>query len=122
MKITIAGPAHPYRGGIAEFSNRLAQQFRAEGHTIDLVTYERLLFDVMIGDSTLFSRDDEVETAWKFIEPVQKVWAENKDIKIFGYPAGTWGPEHDNDLFEGDGLTWRYPCKNLADDGLYCEL
>lgn len=84
--------------------------------------YERLLYDVMIGDSTLFSRDDEVETAWKFLEPIQKAWANDPAIKIFGYPAGTWGPEHANDLIEGDGLTWRYPCKNLADDELYCEL
>jgi glucose-6-phosphate 1-dehydrogenase len=84
--------------------------------------YERLLHDVMDGDSTLFSRDDEVETAWKFLEPVQKAWKNNKAIKIFGYPAGTWGPEHANDLIEGKGLTWRYPCKNLADEELYCEL
>ena len=84
--------------------------------------YERLLHDVMEGDSTLFSRDDEVEMAWKFLEPIQKAWANNKDIKIFGYPAGTWGPEHANDLIEGEGLTWRYPCKNLADEELYCEL
>jgi glucose-6-phosphate 1-dehydrogenase len=84
--------------------------------------YERLLHDVMLGDETLFSRDDEVETAWKFLEPIQKAWANNKSIKMFGYPAGTWGPEHANDLIEGEGLTWRYPCKNLADEELYCEL
>lgn len=84
--------------------------------------YERLLYDVMLGDSTLFSRDDEVETAWKFLEPIQLAWANNTEIKVFGYPAGTWGPEHANDLIEGEGLTWRYPCKNLADDELYCEL
>jgi glucose-6-phosphate 1-dehydrogenase len=84
--------------------------------------YERLLYDVMIGDSTLFTRDDEVEMAWKFIEPVQRAWSNNPGIKIYGYPAGTWGPSVSNDLIEGCGLTWRYPCKNLADDGLYCEL
>jgi glucose-6-phosphate 1-dehydrogenase len=84
--------------------------------------YERLLYDVMLGDSTLFSRDDEVETVWKFLEPIQKAWADNPSIKVYGYPAGTWGPEHANDLIEGEGLTWRYPCKNLADEELYCEL
>lgn len=84
--------------------------------------YERLLHDVMVGDSTLFSRDDEVETAWKFLSPIQKAWADNPDIKVFGYPAGTWGPICANELIDGDDLEWRYPCKNLADDGLYCEL
>jgi glucose-6-phosphate 1-dehydrogenase len=84
--------------------------------------YERLLNDVMQGDSTLYSRDDTVETAWKFLEPIQTAWATNLDVKIFGYPAGTWGPVNANDLVEGEGMTWRYPCKNLADDGLYCEL
>jgi glucose-6-phosphate 1-dehydrogenase len=84
--------------------------------------YERLLYDVMLGDSTLFSRDDEVETAWKFIEPIQQAWKNNPAIKVYGYPAGTWGPEPSNDLIEGEGLTWRYPCKNMADEELYCEL
>ena len=84
--------------------------------------YERLLNDAMMGDSTLYSRDDTVETAWKFLEPIQKGWANNPEIKIFGYPCGAWGPETANDLIEGKDITWRYPCKNLADDGLYCEL
>jgi glucose-6-phosphate 1-dehydrogenase len=86
--------------------------------------YERLLYDVMLGDSTLFSRDDEVETAWKFIEPIQRAWENNPSIKVYGYAAGTWGPEPSNSLIvkEGEGLTWRYPCKNMADEELYCEL
>jgi len=84
--------------------------------------YERLLYDVMVGDSTLFSRDDIVETAWKFIDPIQKAWAEDPAIKVYGYPSGTWGPSNANDLIEGEDLTWRYPSKNLVDDGLYCEL
>lgn len=84
--------------------------------------YERLLADVFNGDSTLYARDDIVETAWSFLEPVQTAWSTNLDIKIFGYPAGTWGPENADRLIEGEGLTWRYPCRNLADDGLYCEL
>lgn len=84
--------------------------------------YERLLYDVMLGDQTLFSRDDEVETAWKFIDPVLNAWKDNPAIKVYGYAAGTWGPEPSNSLIEGDGLTWRYPCRNLADEEIYCEL
>jgi len=83
--------------------------------------YERLLYDCMIGDSTLFLRADAVEAAWKFVEPIQKAWADDS-TKIYGYPAGTWGPEVADDLIEGKKHTWRYPCKNLADDGIYCKL
>lgn len=39
MKILIAAPAWPYRGGIAEFSNRLAIQFQSEGHEVNIMTF-----------------------------------------------------------------------------------
>ena len=84
--------------------------------------YERLIYDAMLGDSTLYARADAVEAAWRFVAPIQKAWNENHDLKIYGYPAGTWGPENADDLIEDKDFTWRYPCKNLADDGNYCEL
>ena len=84
--------------------------------------YERLLQDTMKGDSTLFARTEEVLEAWKFLSPVIDCWKNNKDVPLFGYPAGTWGPENADDLIEDKKMTWRYPCKNLSDDGLYCEL
>ncbi len=85
--------------------------------------YERLIYDCMIGDSTLFLRADAVEEAWKFVEPIQKAWTDDHTVKIYGYPAGTWGPDvADNLIAGGEHITWRYPCKNLADDGVYCEL
>ncbi|TLX75999.1 glucose-6-phosphate dehydrogenase [Labilibacter sediminis] len=84
--------------------------------------YERLLHDCMLGDSTLYSRGDAVEAAWKFVKPIQEAWKKNDQIKIHGYPAGTWGPDVADDLIEEPHLTWRYPCKNLANDGNYCEL
>jgi len=84
--------------------------------------YERLLYDSMKGDSTLFARTEEVIAAWKFLIPVLNEWKNNKSIPLHGYPAGTWGPEHADDLIEEPNMTWRYPCKNLADDGVYCEL
>jgi glucose-6-phosphate 1-dehydrogenase len=84
--------------------------------------YQRLLLDCMQGDSTLYARGDEVEAAWCFVDPVLTAWKEQDDIPLLGYPCGTWGPEEADQMFEEPGYTWRYPCKNLADDGLYCEL
>ncbi len=84
--------------------------------------YERLLYDTMKGDSTLFARTEEVLEAWRFLTPVIECWKNDKDVPLFGYPAGTWGPENADDLIEEKNMTWRYPCKNLSDDGVYCEL
>ncbi len=83
--------------------------------------YERLLLDCLMGDATLYSRGDTVEAAWNFIQPILDAWSNDHSIPIYGYPAGTWGPYESDELIEGE-TTWRYPCKNLADDGLYCEL
>jgi glucose-6-phosphate 1-dehydrogenase len=82
--------------------------------------YGRLLLDCMQGDATLYARGDAVEKAWDFVQPILDAWQNNPDIPIYGYPAGTWGPEVVDDLME-EGM-WRYPCKNLANDGEYCEL
>jgi len=87
-----------------------------------LKAYEKLLLDCMLGDSTLFIRADAVEACWRFIQPILDEWEENPEIKVYGYPAGTWGPECADDLITGKDFNWRYPCKNLNDDGNYCEL
>ena len=83
--------------------------------------YERLLLDCMMGDQTLYLRGDAVEAAWRFVQPILNAWEENPTLPIYGYPAGSWGPQEADDLIEGQD-TWRYPCKNLSDDGTYCEL
>jgi len=83
--------------------------------------YERLLLDCLFGDATLYSRGDTVEAAWNFIQPILDAWTNDLSIPVYGYPAGTWGPYESDGLIDGE-MTWRYPCKNLADDGLYCEL
>jgi glucose-6-phosphate 1-dehydrogenase len=84
--------------------------------------YERLLLDCMLGDGTLYHRGDAVEAAWRFVDPILNAWKNNPDIPVHGYPAGTWGPDCADNLIEGEALTWRYPCKNLTNDGTYCEL
>jgi glucose-6-phosphate 1-dehydrogenase len=84
--------------------------------------YERLINDTIIGDTTLFARTEELIEAWKFLTPVLESWKNDPDIPLYGYPAGTWGPETADNLIEDVGGTWRYPCKNLSNDGIYCEL
>jgi glucose-6-phosphate 1-dehydrogenase len=84
--------------------------------------YERLLLDAIQGDSTLYARGDAVEAAWEFCDPILKEWQENPDMKIYGYPAGTWGPTAADQLMADEKLTWRFPCKNLTDNSDYCEL
>ncbi|MEZ6064430.1 MAG: glucose-6-phosphate dehydrogenase [Planctomycetaceae bacterium] len=53
--------------------------------------YERLLLDVMRGDATLFTRSDELEAAWRFVDPVLSAWKQSQHRPEL-YPAGTWGP------------------------------
>ena len=84
-------------------------------------SYERLLHDCMIGDATLYQRGDAVEETWRFVDPIIKA-CQNEELSLHGYPAGSWGPNEADFLMASEGKTWHYPCKNLANDGLYCEL
>lgn len=70
--------------------------------------YERLLLDVIRGDNTLFTRNDELEAAWKFVDPVLDYW-EGNNIEPELYPAGTWGPKAADRLLAQDGRQWRRP-------------
>ena len=69
--------------------------------------YERLLYDCMIGDATLFQRADMVEAAWSVIEPVLDVWKALPPRGFPNYAAGSWGPQEADDLLERDGRAWR---------------
>ncbi|NOZ61375.1 MAG: glucose-6-phosphate dehydrogenase [Calditrichaeota bacterium] len=84
--------------------------------------YERLLLDCMLGDATLYARADAVDACWEFIMPILRAWQKNPDIKLFGYPSGTWGPEETRKLIEGPHVDWHYPCANLSQDTGHCEL
>jgi glucose-6-phosphate 1-dehydrogenase len=71
--------------------------------------YETLLFDVMAGDAMLFMRADQVEAAWKIVDPVLDAWASVAPDESFAYQAGTWGPLTAEDLVARDGHTWPAP-------------
>jgi glucose-6-phosphate 1-dehydrogenase len=69
--------------------------------------YERLLLDVLLGDPPLFPRAEEVELAWKVLDPVLDHWAANGRPEQ--YPAGTWGPAGADAMIARDGRVWRRP-------------
>jgi glucose-6-phosphate 1-dehydrogenase len=69
--------------------------------------YERLLLDAMRGDATLFTRDDEVEAQWAFIDPILEGWKERK-APLAQYEAGSWGPKEADALLP-EGHQWRQP-------------
>ena len=70
--------------------------------------YERLLLDCMIGDPTLFTRADEVEAAWKLIDPIEAAWRAGRP-PLGTYAAGTWGPDESVQLLKADGREWHRP-------------
>jgi glucose-6-phosphate 1-dehydrogenase len=70
--------------------------------------YERLLLDAMRGDATLFTRRDEVEGQWEYIDQVLRVWAEDPTNPPT-YAAGSWGPEAAQELLAREGQRWRKP-------------
>ncbi|MFI8482282.1 glucose-6-phosphate dehydrogenase [Pseudomonas sp. NPDC078700] len=67
--------------------------------------YERLLLDVIDGDSTLFMRRDEVEAAWRWVDPIIKGWQQHYQ-RPRPYPAGSNGPEQLQQLLERHGRQW----------------
>ncbi|HMT13789.1 MAG TPA: glucose-6-phosphate dehydrogenase [Aestuariivirga sp.] len=67
--------------------------------------YERLLIEVLRGNQTLFMRRDEVEAAWRWIDPILAGWEQSRD-QPKPYTAGTWGPAAAVALIERDGRTW----------------
>ena len=67
--------------------------------------YERLLYDVIRGNPTLFMRRDEVDAAWRWVDGIIAAWADRPEPPK-GYAAGTWGPSAAVAMIERDGRTW----------------
>ncbi len=69
--------------------------------------YERLILDAMLGDQSLFTRRDEVETAWGIVTSITDGWKLQMPPKFPNYEAGTWGPKEADEFIERDGRRWR---------------
>jgi glucose-6-phosphate 1-dehydrogenase len=78
----------------------------AFGQTAIPESYERLLLDAIQGDASLFTRADEVETAWSLIDPILQTWETHQTPPLAGYKPGSWGPTEAYDLLARDGRRW----------------
>ena len=71
--------------------------------------YERLLLDCMLGDSTLYTRGDEAEASWSWIDRIFAAWNEAPDLPLHDYSFGSWGPPAADALLARDRRRWRRP-------------
>jgi glucose-6-phosphate 1-dehydrogenase len=83
---------------------KLDFSYKDFGDTPAATGYERLLYDCMIGDSTLFHRTDMVEAAWRIATPILEAWRALPAPET--YPAGSWGPTAADELLHQDGQHW----------------
>lgn len=69
--------------------------------------YERLIQDCILGDNTLFARDDEVFSSWQFLSPILETWTAAPPGNFPNYAAGTWGPKEADAMLARSGHKWR---------------
>jgi glucose-6-phosphate 1-dehydrogenase len=78
------------------------------GGQVPTTGYEKLLYDCMVGDATLFHRTDMVEAAWTAAQPILDAWAEHPPDDFPNYAAGEWGPAAADALMARDNHRWWY--------------
>jgi glucose-6-phosphate 1-dehydrogenase len=86
---------------------RMQFDYEAEFGAYTPEAYQRLLLEVIAGDSTLFIRRDEVETAWSIVDPIRQAWTGQPLSAAELYPAGSWGPAAADELLARLGHKWR---------------
>jgi glucose-6-phosphate 1-dehydrogenase len=101
MKAKRPGPAMDLHTVKLDFS------YKDFGDTTPATGYERLLYDCMVGDTTLFHRADMVEAAWKIASPILDVWQSLPPRDFPNYAAGSMGPAAAAQLIERDDRRWR---------------
>lgn len=83
--------------------------YRESGQHYLPEAYERLICDAMLGESTLFTRADEVEEAWRIIDSVRAAWANEDTTNMPLYSPGSMGPVESDELLRRDGRSWARP-------------
>jgi glucose-6-phosphate 1-dehydrogenase len=72
--------------------------------------YERLLLDAIQGDASLFARSDEIQMAWRLVDPVLQGWGTPAAPPLVTYSRGSWGPEEADALLGREGHQWQMGC------------
>jgi glucose-6-phosphate 1-dehydrogenase len=103
LQFGVKVPGFQVRVAPVDMDFRYGDYFKAEPST----GYERLLYDCMIGDATLFQRADTVEAGWAVVEAVLDVWKALPPRDFPNYAAGTWGPSSSFELMKRDGRFWK---------------
>jgi glucose-6-phosphate 1-dehydrogenase len=101
LTILAKNPGETMRLKPVDLSLDLAESFK----TRQLDAYERLLTDVIKGNLTLFMRRDELDAAWRWIDPIREGWQQHDEAPKL-YTAGTWGPAAASSLISRDGFSW----------------
>jgi glucose-6-phosphate 1-dehydrogenase len=70
--------------------------------------YETLLLDAIVGDATLYTRQDMVEASWSVVQPILDYWSTRK-FAFPNYAPGTWGPAEADEMLARRGHSWRRP-------------
>jgi glucose-6-phosphate 1-dehydrogenase len=100
VRAKIPGPT------ICTRSVRLEFDYNQFGDRQPTTGYEKLLYDCMVGDASLFHRSDMVEAAWEAASPILEAWNNNPPTDFPNYASGTWGPEAATRLIGRDGHHW----------------
>ena len=88
---------------------KLEFNYRDFGERSVATGYERLLYDCIVGDTTLFHRTDMVEAAWRIATPILDAWRSSPPEEFPNFAAGSWGPGAADDLIGRDGRHWLNP-------------
>ena len=74
--------------------------------------YERLLLDALNGDASLFTRSDEIEAAWAWVDSIEAGWGPAGAAALESYEPGSWGPAQAEAFIARDGRTWSTGCRD----------
>jgi glucose-6-phosphate 1-dehydrogenase len=103
VKFSAKLPGATFRIRPVKMEFRFGESFGAAPPT----AYETLLLDCMLGDNTLFNRDDAVELSWELVTPILERWQQDGPRGLAFYEAGSWGPAEADEFIEREGRRWQ---------------